>query len=48
MCIRDSRQALVDFISDGKGADTAISGLAPGKLNNGIALVFDSSYFQWR
>jgi uncharacterized protein (DUF1800 family) len=44
----EDRQALVDFISDGKGADTAITGIAADKLKSGIALVFDSSYFQWR
>jgi hypothetical protein len=44
----EDRQALIDYVSDGRGAGTALGGLAAGKLNSGIALIFDSSYFQWR
>ncbi len=44
----EDRAAAIDFISNGMGAGTALSSLPSKTLNTGIALLFDSSYFQWR
>ncbi len=46
--LADDRQALIDYLSDGRGEGTALGGLPAGRLQSGIALIFDSSYFQWR
>ncbi len=46
--LAEDRGMLVDYLTSGGAADTALDGAARRRLPELVALILDSAYFQWR